>query len=465
VCAARRLIAQRLGDRSGAAVPTLEEVTKAFEAIYQGGLWKTETLLVEPQLIADLAARYPLAVVTGRPRTPDAERFLSHFGLRRHFSAMVCMGETAQPKPDPGPCLAALQQLGVGGGGKDVLMIGDTVDDIAAGNGCGCTSLGVPAPGHDTAEEHQIFARVGAAMVLSQGLPELRALLEHPPPRTAAAAASGGGGGPKAGRWSLSISRAAGGGGSGGVHGWSVRIAPRAAVSQAAVSQAARLEALVRGIAACEQRLASLETSPRSKGGAAAAKAAAAAAPVAGGGARGAPVAAAAAPSPPGFFTPELQWARFGSCAGAATLPPAPACAAEAPAKPPPAPASAKPPPAKPPTAKLPPAKPATPPAAKSAGSPSSSSPAQKGSGPGGSSVGGGGGGGGGGSSSSRTMPEAIALTSSYSTSFTWKEPAVPLPKGSMVVARGCVLPGCLSCVLLVCPGAGGGNGIDHDQN
>jgi len=49
-----------------------------------------------------LAAKYPLAIVTGRPRKPDCETALKVFGLSKLFKVVVCM-EDAPVKPDPAP--------------------------------------------------------------------------------------------------------------------------------------------------------------------------------------------------------------------------------------------------------------------------------------------------------------------------------------------------------------------------
>ncbi len=125
---------------------SLEDVTARFEALYQGGLWRRERLLVPAERIAALAARLPLGIVTGRPRG-DAERFLTHFELTGYFSASVCMGE-APAKPDPAPVRLCMQRLGV----DRAWMLGDTPDDIRAALGAGVVPLGVVAPGEDSAQ-------------------------------------------------------------------------------------------------------------------------------------------------------------------------------------------------------------------------------------------------------------------------------------------------------------------------
>ena len=157
----------------------LAKVTEQWEAIYQGtdgkpGLWEVETLLMDPSLLRKLSSKYPTAIVTGRPRL-DAERFLKQvnqrpepgqqdcllgsmrrvvavaIGVRSCLSNrtcgvllllqhgiedcvkfLVCMGE-AKSKPDPEGVQLALKTLGV----ERALFVGDTPDDVVAGNASG----------------------------------------------------------------------------------------------------------------------------------------------------------------------------------------------------------------------------------------------------------------------------------------------------------------------------------------
>ena len=166
------------------------------------GLWEVETLLVRPELLTALAAKFPLAIVTGRPRA-DAERFLVQvralpdFQLRQRlqhkigslFKTLVCMGEAAA-KPSPEPVQRAMQALGV----SSAVFIGDTPDDIRAGLAAGLDAarrgadseccpgikvLGVVAPSvPDVKKDAENLTAVGAAHVMLPGCPDLQLLLE-----------------------------------------------------------------------------------------------------------------------------------------------------------------------------------------------------------------------------------------------------------------------------------------------
>ena len=125
---------------------SLDEVTARFEELYQGtedepGLRRHETLIPSRELLAGLAGRFKLGVVTGRPRA-DAERFLREQGVRGLFGAVVCR-EDAPLKPDPAPVRVALERLEA----RTAWMLGDTPDDVRAAVGAGVVPVGVVPPG------------------------------------------------------------------------------------------------------------------------------------------------------------------------------------------------------------------------------------------------------------------------------------------------------------------------------
>ena len=161
------ILTHRLLARRGVQV-TLEDVTDKFEALYQGELYKVETLLAERAFFA--RQTLPLAVVTGRPRK-DALRFLEQHGLGDLFRVVIAM-EDAPVKPDPAPVRLALERLGV----RRAWMIGDTPDDVRAARAAGAVPIGIPAPGEAWAHADETLVRAGAARVLHR-LEELEELL------------------------------------------------------------------------------------------------------------------------------------------------------------------------------------------------------------------------------------------------------------------------------------------------
>jgi HAD superfamily hydrolase (TIGR01549 family) len=111
------------------------------------------------QLIANLTARYSLAVVTARGERA-ALAFLDQFGLRHHFGAVASAQTAPHTKPYPDPVLWSAQKLGVPV--EHCLMVGDTTVDILAGKRAGAQTVGVLC-GFGEREE---LERTGASLIL-----------------------------------------------------------------------------------------------------------------------------------------------------------------------------------------------------------------------------------------------------------------------------------------------------------
>lgn len=158
------VLTRTLCEKRGVEV-SLESVKYRFETLYQGdaanpGLKMEERALVDPDTWARWAGKWPLGVVTGRPRS-DAEEFMDRFGLAEHASALVTRDD-APLKPDPAPVLVALERLGV----SRAWMLGDTPDDISAARAANVVPIGVIAPGDDPEAARQRLGR--AARVLNE---------------------------------------------------------------------------------------------------------------------------------------------------------------------------------------------------------------------------------------------------------------------------------------------------------
>ncbi len=151
---------------------TLNAVTECFEDFYQGnenrpGFKTTETLLCDKSLLEDLSKKYPLGIVTGRPRR-DAMEFLERNQIAHLFKALVTMDD-GPPKPSPEPMRLALERLGV----RTAWMIGDTPDDMRSARGAGVVPLGVIAPADDPTIAKRALTAAGAGRVLDS-LSELK---------------------------------------------------------------------------------------------------------------------------------------------------------------------------------------------------------------------------------------------------------------------------------------------------
>lgn len=107
------------------------------------------------ELIPRLSIDYTLGVVTSRSGE-GTRRILASFNLTPHFGPIIGIEDVTLSKPDPEPVRAALSMMAIGP--ARAVMVGDTVDDIAAGKEAGTRTVGV-ATGPNSAEE---LRRAGA---------------------------------------------------------------------------------------------------------------------------------------------------------------------------------------------------------------------------------------------------------------------------------------------------------------
>ncbi len=107
----------------------------------KAGLIDAEVALVPVALVADLAAHFPLGLVTGRPRA-EAVYALQRLGFWPYFRVLISHDEVAKEmarrrtdeplgKPHPWPLQQAARKLDPTGR-LPVVFLGDTVDDIRA---------------------------------------------------------------------------------------------------------------------------------------------------------------------------------------------------------------------------------------------------------------------------------------------------------------------------------------------
>ena len=160
-----------------------EEVKDAFNRLYRGddfdGLIAGEPALIQTETLEALAARYRLALVTGRPEE-DAEWTLRRFGWERLVPVVVGMGRQAgKEKPDPFGLALALEALGAAP--EAAVYAGDTVDDQRAAVAAGCRAVGVVPPGLDVRQHGRTLMGAGAEVVLStpDDLPALMTVLDE----------------------------------------------------------------------------------------------------------------------------------------------------------------------------------------------------------------------------------------------------------------------------------------------
>jgi len=134
-----RLVERALaGALDGTVEPSVLDVAlPLFERCYSEVNGKHTTIFpgVQEGLKAFRAARLPLACVTNK-----AEQFtlplLEQLGIAHYFSQVVAGDTLPQKKPDPAPLLYACSHLGVRP--AEMLIIGDSMNDVEAARAAGC---------------------------------------------------------------------------------------------------------------------------------------------------------------------------------------------------------------------------------------------------------------------------------------------------------------------------------------
>lgn len=116
---------------------------------YADEMFKTTRLY--PRVAETLAAfdSKRKAVVTSK-EVRFTKLILGHFNIAEYFNAIVGGDTTPARKPDPGPVLEALRQLG--GSARQSVMVGDSENDVNAGKRAGTYTCAV-SYGFRTADE------------------------------------------------------------------------------------------------------------------------------------------------------------------------------------------------------------------------------------------------------------------------------------------------------------------------
>ncbi|GIW51217.1 MAG: hypothetical protein KatS3mg081_0572 [Gemmatimonadales bacterium] len=161
--------------QAGGVEVSLSAVRRRFQRRYLGdsarpGLREKERLLVSRELLEQLAARFKLGIVTGRPGE-EAFWFLKRHSVEDLFDVVVAR-EDAPAKPSSAPVQVAMRRLGA----SRAWFLGDTPDDMRAASRAGVLGIGVLPPGVDRSTWIQVLKEAGAVWVLKRA-GEVRRLL------------------------------------------------------------------------------------------------------------------------------------------------------------------------------------------------------------------------------------------------------------------------------------------------
>jgi phosphoglycolate phosphatase len=152
----------------------LERFTHHYEALHAAGQSQASSYPGVYAALSTLAAGgYRNAVVTNKHQHL-AEHALELAGLRGLVTLVVGGDRCSARKPDPAPLREACAQLGVGI--PDVLMVGDSINDVAAARAAGIPVVCVPYGYNEGNDPHTLDCD---AMIETLG--ELPALIGCPP--------------------------------------------------------------------------------------------------------------------------------------------------------------------------------------------------------------------------------------------------------------------------------------------
>ena len=94
-----------------------------------------------PDILAEIyQSGMALAVCTNRTQA-TTDQLLSHFGLARMFSAVLCADTVTAKKPDARHLFEAIERLGAAP--ERTIMVGDTATDVAAARNAGIKVVAV----------------------------------------------------------------------------------------------------------------------------------------------------------------------------------------------------------------------------------------------------------------------------------------------------------------------------------
>ncbi len=129
----------------------ITDIDRAWEIMYERIDQYYDSIILFPgieKLIRELHQRgYSLGIITSRNRKEFSEDF-PRFGLADYFGTVVCAGDSAESKPQPGPMLKYLETAGVPA--SEALYIGDTIYDWQCADGAG-VDFGLALWGHNQA--------------------------------------------------------------------------------------------------------------------------------------------------------------------------------------------------------------------------------------------------------------------------------------------------------------------------
>lgn len=142
------------------------EVVNRFNELFLGkngdGLVQRERWFPQPGLLERLTERRGLAIFTGRLRH-EADISLRRFAPDLRFDPIICADDVAIGKPAPDGLFAIRDQYP----GRELIYVGDTVDDARSASAAGVPFIGIAAEAHSgRADLIRLFEQERAIAIL-----------------------------------------------------------------------------------------------------------------------------------------------------------------------------------------------------------------------------------------------------------------------------------------------------------
>jgi phosphoglycolate phosphatase len=84
----------------------------------------------------------PMAIVSNKPE-PMCVKIADGLEMAEYFGRVVGARPSVAVKPDPALLIATLEEMGLSASGRDIWMVGDSVNDIRAARAIGATAVAV----------------------------------------------------------------------------------------------------------------------------------------------------------------------------------------------------------------------------------------------------------------------------------------------------------------------------------
>ena len=163
----KELLSDRVEEREG------DDIRAAEKALYLHVMEEVEPLRGARELLQDLKDRGVPIILASSAKAREVDHYLDLLDARDLADGWTTSADVQATKPDPDLVLAALEK---GGGGKDAVMIGDSIWDCEAAKRAGIKTLAVLTGGFSADE----LEDAGAAEVFPS-IEDLRLRLDETP--------------------------------------------------------------------------------------------------------------------------------------------------------------------------------------------------------------------------------------------------------------------------------------------